>query len=209
MRRILIGLALALITLPAWAQTRDENLTGCISHDPDISISGCTALIQSGKETKADLSGFYAERATAYNDKGLYDQAISDFTTAATLTPDSDTFSFTIYSGRGLSYYQKGLYDQAIADYTKAIALQPDNADRYKDRGFAYLQKGLYDQAIADETKAISLKRDDDKSYSGRAYAYEKKGQRDQAIADYRLALKLNPNDDFSKQGLKRLGVTS
>ena len=49
MRGILIGLALTLAALPAWTQPHDETM--CQSFDPDTSISGCTALIQSAQVT--------------------------------------------------------------------------------------------------------------------------------------------------------------
>ena len=46
MRRIWIALALTLIAAPVWAQS--SNVSKCVSQDPDVSIAGCTALIQEG-----------------------------------------------------------------------------------------------------------------------------------------------------------------
>lgn len=224
MPRIFIGLALVLVALPAWAQTRDENRTKCLSNNPDISISGCTADIQSGQESTLDLSVTYLNRGNAYEDKDLYDQAIADYTKAITLAPNyalayanrgitydlkglydqalaDENKAITLkpdyawaYTNRGVVYKDKGLYDQAIADQTKAIKLKPDYALAYLNRGFAYGFKGLFDQVVADETKAITLKPDYVSAYNIRGGAYERKGLRDKAITDYRMVLRLIPD---------------
>ena len=110
-------------------------------------------MIQSGQESTANLAVAYNNRGNAYNAKGLYDQAISDFNQAIALTPDDAV----AYNGRGLAYYYKKLYDQAIADHTKAITLKPDYAVAYYNRGNAYYSKGLRDQAIADLRAALNL----------------------------------------------------
>ena len=92
MRRLLIGLALALIALPAWAHTRNANMKRCLSEDdPDVTIAGCNALIQSGHETAADLAIVYNKRGIAYVLKavpqGPYDQAIADLPKRSRLDP--------------------------------------------------------------------------------------------------------------------------
>jgi tetratricopeptide (TPR) repeat protein len=155
MRRILIGSVLAFVALPAWARTRNETL--CQSDDPDIKISGCTAVIQSGQETRANLAVSYNNRGMAYEQKGLYDQAITDFNSAIVLMPDD----FVSYADRGIAYKNKGLYDQAIADYTKAITLMPGGvpalAPTYYNRGLAYELKGQRDQAVADYRSSLKI----------------------------------------------------
>jgi tetratricopeptide (TPR) repeat protein len=125
MRRILIGLALTLIAIPAWAQTRDENRAQCMSDDLDTQISGCTADIQSGLETvPADLAIAYYNRGRAYENKALHDQAIADYTEAIALRPnDADT-----YSNRGSIYELIGQRDKALSDYRAALNLRPNDA---------------------------------------------------------------------------------
>ena len=210
-----------------------------LTDEADRVIESCTALIQSGHETTADLVRDYGFRAGAYLTKHLYDREIADETKVIALAPD-DAFNFEMRAG---AYILKGLYDQAIADYTKAIALKRDAPDVYYHRGSAYTYKRLYDLAIADYTKAIALKPDDGNYYASRALAYHFKGEdaqglpdadkavallpkydnvienraeiyekldrRDDAIADYRAALALNPNDKDAQAGLKRLGAAA
>jgi tetratricopeptide (TPR) repeat protein len=157
MRRILIGLALVLVALPAWAQTRDENVARCTAAaDPtnvDLKIGACTALLQSGQESAVNIPIIYYDRGNGYRIKGLNDQAIADYTEAITLRPDY----INAYDNRGVVYQAKGLYDQAIADYTQAIALKPDKANAYYNRGGAYEEKGQRDQAVADYRMAAKI----------------------------------------------------
>jgi lipoprotein NlpI len=110
---ILIGLALSFIALPVSAQTRDQNVAQCDRPDPDASIAGCTALIQSGQETSAVLAAAYYNRGNAYDGKGLHDQAIADFTQAIAIKPDLAQ----AYYNRGVAYEGKRLRDLAIADF--------------------------------------------------------------------------------------------
>jgi tetratricopeptide (TPR) repeat protein len=166
----------------------------------DQRIEGCSALIQSAQETSATKAVAYATRGAAYVHKGLYDQAIADYTQAIALKPDD-----AAYQGRGMAYRGKFLHDQAIADFAQAIAFKPDDADAYNNRGLAYIEGGLYDQSIADFTRAIALKRGFAQFHYNRAFAYDVKGHhRDQAVADYRAALKINPNLQAARDGLKR-----
>jgi tetratricopeptide (TPR) repeat protein len=214
MRGIWIGLALALVAAPAWAQTQQQH-DWCYSPTAtdDQTIDGCTALIGSGRQTTVGQAAAYDARAYAYLNKGLYDQVIADETQSLALNPNSAN----TYNNRGRAYDDKGLYDQAIADYTHSIALKPDtagaynnngNAFAYSNRGDAYRHRGLYDQAIADYSQSIALRADFTQAYTGRAAAYENKGQRDQAVADYRAGLKIDPNLKLSLDGLTRLGAT-
>ena len=128
MRRILIGLALALLALPVWAQGRNQNWTRCADKNPDLSIAGCTAVIQStGQETDAGFAVAYYKRGDAYYRKGLYDQAIADETRAIALKPDfADAFG-----ARGLAYERQGRRDQAISDYRAALKLAADHPALY------------------------------------------------------------------------------
>ena len=127
MRGILIGLALVLIALPAWAQGRQDNWRLCADKNPDLSIGGCTAVIQStGQETDAGFAAAYFKRGDAYYSKGLYDQAIADETQAISLKPDLTG----AYSHRGLAYEQKGLPDKAVTDYRMALKLAAGHPTR-------------------------------------------------------------------------------
>jgi lipoprotein NlpI len=157
MRRALIGLIAVLAAMPAWAQTRDEYIANCESKDVDLSIRGCTGMLQLKPQMTPEFRlAAYFTRAMRYHGKGLEDQAIADFTNAMTLKPGHDTLA-NLYSGRGMAYYAKSLFVQSIADFSQTIALKPDYADAYKMRGSAYQMKGELDSAIADYRAALKL----------------------------------------------------
>ena len=153
MRRISIGLVLALIALPAWAQTQEQSWCDSPTATDDQTIEGCTAQIQSGQLTTNNLAAEYNNRGFAYVNKGQYDEAIADFNTAVGLNPNYSRS----YTNRGAVYFHWGLYDQAMAEDNKAIALQPDFADAYFNRGLVYEKQGQRDQAITDYLTSLRL----------------------------------------------------
>ncbi|MCH8196992.1 MAG: tetratricopeptide repeat protein [Proteobacteria bacterium] len=207
---MLIRISLALVfvfvvALPvsAWADFGQDKQR-CLDPNPDIRISRCTRLIQSGQFSGTNLSILLYDRGNAYGRKRQYDRAIQDYTEAIRLKPDYAR----AFNNRGLSYGRKRQYDRAIRDFTEAIRLRPDYTSAYYKRGLAYGRKRQYDRAIQDYTEAIRLKPNYASAYGGRGYAKVQLGKRDKAIADFRKAIELRPGDRMGTLGLKSLGVT-
>jgi tetratricopeptide (TPR) repeat protein len=162
MRGILIGLALSLIVLPAWAQSnRDECSKD--NTDPDLSIRGCTALIQSGQETNENLAIDYYNGGVSYDQKGLYDQEIADDNQAIALKPGYAE----AYNNRAWAYHMKGMDAQGLPDANKAIALNPKDGDAFETRAEIYEKLGQRGQAIADYREALELNPNDKDSQAG------------------------------------------
>jgi len=124
------------------------------------------------------------ERGLENFKKGLYDQAITDFTKALGVDPSMAE----PYFYRARAYEKKEKYDQAIKDFSKAIEMEPKMAPIYADRGRVYFLKGLYDQAISDCSKALELLPTMDIAYHIRADSYNAKGMKQEAMADYERA---------------------
>jgi len=206
LRVVIFLLALAVGTPLTHAGAIQDAMQDCIqSKNLDRTIRGCTKLIKSGRLDRKSRPGAYYNRGNAYNKKGLYDRAITDFDKTIELIP---RFA-NAYNSRGIAYNKKGLYDRAITDFDKGIKLNPKHANTYNNRGNAYVYKGQTDRAIADYDKAIKLNPKLADAYNNRGSAYyEKKGDRDKAIADFRKAIELRPGNETAKRGLKRLGVT-
>jgi tetratricopeptide (TPR) repeat protein len=198
MPRVLIGLALLLVAMPAWspawAQTRDENAAQCANTDADTRIKGCTGLINSGQESRENLVISYTNRAIGENKKGLNDKAIADATKAISLDPSYAN----AYAVRGSGYRLKGLNDQAIVEYNKALELKSTAAVRaiiVSDRGKAYDNKGMHDAAIADFSQAIVLKPDFASGYNSRAWSLHMKGEDAKGLPDIEKALTMSANN--------------
>ena len=119
----------------------------------DISISGCTAIIQSGKETPENLTNALLNRGDAYGQEGQYDRAIEDFDQAVRLSPNNAT----AFLARGAGYASSGQQDRAILDYDQAIRLNPNYAEAFYNRGVAFRAKGQSARAAADFAKARQL----------------------------------------------------
>ena len=102
---------------------------------PDLVISGCTAVIQSGKEGAKELAVAFHNRGNAFRIKLEYDRAIKDYDQAIKLDPkDND-----LYVDRGWAYHQKGDFDRAIEDTARRRSgLDPDN-----ERAFVHARRGL------------------------------------------------------------------
>ena len=130
-------------------------------------------------------------RGLSAEDKGDFDRAIKDFTTAIELKPD---FAGA-YNSRGIAYSRKGDFDRAIKDFTTAIELKPDFAGAYNNRGIAYVKKRDFDKAIQNYDKAIELKPRLAEAYCGRGVAYGEKRDFDKAIQDLTTAIELKPDD--------------
>jgi tetratricopeptide (TPR) repeat protein len=95
--------------------------------DPDLSIKGCTIIIDAGRKSAPFA---FNNRGVAYKAKGDYERAIADFSKAIEIDPNY----VTAYTNRALTYKDKGEYQLAIADFSKAIELDPKNACTFTER---------------------------------------------------------------------------
>ena len=152
MRGLLLLLALAMVAFPAAARTRAQEYARCIQDDPDTSISGCTVLIRSGHETRAQLASDYYNRGLAYDDKSLYDLAIADDTRAIAFRPRYAA----AYNNRAWAYHGKGEDAKGLPDAQKAVAWERIS-NNLETRAEIYEKLGRRDAAIVDYRAALKL----------------------------------------------------
>ena len=156
----------------------------------------------------------FFKRGEIYIDQSEFDKAISDFTNAIELQPNThnDLFLFFydkkrggfykrvklkskyfLYQKRGIAHHGKRDYDAAISDFTKAIELNPKDDESFYLRGKSYISKGDNYLSIADFTRAIDLK--PEQSYlllTIRGATYSNLNDLDRAVADFTKAIKVN-----------------
>jgi tetratricopeptide (TPR) repeat protein len=149
-------LALALVFGAANAQAGDLAAASadCNQIDnPDLTLSGCTELIDVHKVKDLNLAVAYFRRGLAYDKKKDYTASIGEYTKALDVKSDLPILWFK----RGLAHARTGQYALAVADYTKAIELDPKDADAVSNRGRAYYSSGEKDKAIADWRAALVI----------------------------------------------------
>jgi tetratricopeptide (TPR) repeat protein len=120
----------------ATAQTLDQQR--CSALDLDLIISGCTAVIQSGRETPQNLATAFNNRGVAYASKRQLDRAIQDYDEAIRINPN---FADGFYK-RGRAYAHTRQYDRAIQDYDQAIRINPYEPNVLRARDLAKRAKG-------------------------------------------------------------------
>lgn len=130
-----------------------QNWKSCQSDDPDIAISGCSAVIQLGDENASGRHNAYYNRGLAYHDKKMSEEAIADFTKAIKF----DAKDAATFRARGIDFARMELYEKAITDYSKAVELDPKDAASYRYRGLAYENIGQRDKAIEDYRKSLAI----------------------------------------------------
>jgi tetratricopeptide (TPR) repeat protein len=183
----------------------------CFAPGPgDDTIGGCTALIQSGRETPENLAKAFSSRGFAYGSRGQYDRAIEDYDQAIRFNPNYAE----AFDNRGLVYLLADQYDRAIDDFDHAIGLNPNDARALVGRGAGYARKGVtacrlaslppcalamaeYDRAIDDFDQAILLNPNDAMvalAYGERSVVKSAKGDFAGAAADLAKANQLNPS---------------
>lgn len=157
--------------------------------------------VQKISEPESGDAGFYRERGNLNFKKKHFKMAITDFSKAIELNPDS---AVTYYL-RGNAYFKAGQTDKAISDYNRAIEIDPFYTYAYAQRGYTYgVNKNEYGRAISDLSKAIKLNPDFFVAYAQRGIFYEEKQQYGKALSDYEKAVRLNPGSSYLQ---KRIGL--
>ena len=187
---VTVVLAVATVVAPVWAQTQNENWSQCLNSDPEISIKGCTAIINSLEELPAALVTAHKNRGDAHLSKGEYDRAIEDYGEAIRRKPD-DASSL---SNRGTAYLSKGDYDHAIEDFNQSLRVNPESADAFYNRGNAYFSKSEFDRAIEDYSKSLQLDPSNARALFARGVAKQRMVDLAGAAADKAAARKIDPD---------------
>lgn len=140
-----------------------------------------------------DYMQAYYFRAFAHQREGNHQRAIEDFTTALTMTSDTNEMA-SIYYSRGRANKELKRYDDAYSDYGEALSLKPDDADYYYSRALLHHQRKDNDAAIADYSRTIELYDQHARAYYNRGLLYRKAGTDFLAIRDFEAATDIEPS---------------
>jgi Tfp pilus assembly protein PilF/uncharacterized RDD family membrane protein YckC len=188
----------------AGGPAKDAPRRRCTDPIPRLTLERCTILIESGRETPADLAVDFFERGNAHAGAEDYARAIADYDQALRRNPDD----VRALCNMGTAYTFERDFDHAFEAYDHAIRLDPADATTLFDRGQAYLRKGDYDRAAADFGAAIRLKPDELLAFINRGAAYLELRDYAASLADFEAALKLSRRASaFYGRGLARQGL--
>jgi len=200
-----IAIAVSLLSLAAGGALaqRSQAWTRCAGGkgiSPDGQISGCTAIIQSGRENPQDLARAFSNRGTAYFGKGDYRRAIQDYSQVINLEPDNAT----ALDNRCWTRATVGLLGEALQDCEQSLRLRPNHEPTLATRGFVYLKSGAVEAAIGDYDAALATNPDNPYARYGRGVAKLRRGDAsgndDIAVAK---AARADIADEFARYGLK------
>jgi len=128
-------------------------------------------------------------RGTAFAQRGDYDQAIGEYSTALQMDPASAQ----AFLQRADAYRLKGDYVKALADYTSALRLDPAHALALLQRGQVHWIMGQVEEAIADFSTVLQLDPKNAVAYHYRGKALADAGDLDGAVVNFSEALRIDP----------------
>ena len=136
--------------------------------------------------SQSDLSKYYSQRGQVFEEMGMHQLAINDFTKSISYDTSTSAYEFGY---RGDANRLIGNYSAAVKDYNQAIELAPEESWFYYRRGWVK-DEFMHDSigGLADYNASIEL----DKNY---AYAYLHRGR----LYAKKLNEPLNAQRDFKK----------
>jgi len=167
----------------------------------------------------------YINRGLAFEEKGAYNLALKDYTTALTLEPDyAEAYfnrgsllaklgrfhqafqdfekveklrpdSFFLANNRAVALALSGQLEKAIDEFNRALTINPEYAEALRNRGIAYFRSGKIELAIKDFTSAVNLDPKEPLAYYYRAIAYYQTGLTDKARQDLKQYSQLTGQD--------------
>ena len=140
---LILAVSILAVAAPARAEVRADMEAGDKARHGGAfkeAVGLYTQAIRSGHFDGAALAGAYVKRGGTHWDRGLCDQAISDFAAALKINPGLAE----ALNGRRLVFAKKGLYDRTIADYGATLKLKPNFAFAYTNLGRVYFYQGNF-----------------------------------------------------------------
>ncbi|MFQ5806441.1 MAG: tetratricopeptide repeat protein [Phycisphaerae bacterium] len=139
---------------------------------------------------RPDLGTWYFDRATAYNQKGELDRAITEYRAAVQANPNFPD----VYAALGSALATRGDFDHAIANYRKAIELNPSFAELRRKLAALLDHLDRLDEAIEEYRAALRVSPNNAEAWYYLGRALMRRQSNNEAMAAFRTALEVDPN---------------
>lgn len=162
-------------------------------------------------------------RARIYNNRKLFEKALTDYNALITLNPENKE----VFYSRGIILYQRSQFELAVADFQKALKLPDDetqtaffkidagsnavigistisgmDSDLWNYIGLCYHAMNQYELAIKSYDIGIKIDKNSIDLYINRALTFEESGELDRAIHDYEFVLSNHPDHPIATYNL-------
>ncbi|NEQ76619.1 MAG: tetratricopeptide repeat protein [Okeania sp. SIO2C9] len=152
------------------------------------------------------LPDVYIQKAIAYNQEGLYEQAIAQCQQAIAVQPEM-AMAYKILGNAQQKIGSASQLQEAKQNYLKAISLDSQDPSIHVNLGSLYAQEELWEKAIPCYQKAIAIKPDFAGAYRNLAKAWTQVGKQAEAADCWYEAYTLTPENITPDQHLN-LGNT-
>jgi len=150
-----------------------------------------SALAQPDKEKKLSQFDRLAEKATALNKRGQYEEVISLLEPYKN-NPQNDSALF--YNELGIAYRHKGKLTEAVQAYQLALARDPQNPVIMNNLGYTFYLKKEYDQAVELLQKVTRLAPFFKEAHANLSLAYYHQQKYQKALEEIDQVLKIDPD---------------
>ena len=131
----------------------------------------------------------YFSRGVRHYQKGMYTNAIEDFSRVIQIAPGDER----AFNNRGGAYFAAGDMAKALEDYNAAIGLDDEYALAYANRGILFFYAGRHSLALNDMNMALSRGGADEIAYFNRGIVRYALGNIRGAADDFSSAVQINP----------------
>ena len=149
-------------------------------------------------ESSPNSSIAHGSLGRAYQDRGLFKEAIAEYKKAVQLNPAD----FKAYYNLGLIYEKQGLLEDAIHYYKKSIGNNPGYLDSHFNLANIYTQQGLLDRAVPHYKKAIEIDPQDFEARNNLGVVYASQGKLNMAVSEWQKVLEIDPENQFAKENI-------
>ena len=140
----------------------------------------------------------YYNLANDYADRGMYQQAVSDYQKSISIKPDYAKS----HNNFGIALTKLGRVQQAIAQFDLATQLDPENYRSNYNMAIAQNAAGNPERAINEYREALSKNPDYAQAQFNLGNLFDRIGNREQAEYYYREAIQSDPNHVMANNNL-------